>query len=367
MDISKEDAKEIVSQISILLGTKMNIMNSEGIIIASTNQNRIGTFHKAAYDIIKNNLHDYEISSENKVEGTQPGQNLPIYVEDEIIGVVGITGNSEETRKYISIVQKMTEILILGKIRESKYQIKQNRINSYLFDWVYNEDKTKRAYLISKGLELGIDITLKRRLIILRVDDNSNHIEKRIFNFLRLQDSTNLVFASSDYIIAAIKEDTEENLHQLLNSLKEKIVNKDSTINLGCSGQWEKRTLVRKQYLQALKAYTVSKNNKEASIVFYNDLGIELILNNLNYEIKTEITNKVFFNLEDKAIREYVTILKAFYKANGSLKVASSYLNIHVNTIQYHLNKLKDKTGYDARNYKDSILIQMAINFIEEF
>jgi len=65
MDISKEDAKEIVSQISILLGTKMNIMNSEGIIIASTDQSRIGTFHKAAHDIIKNNLHDYEISLEN--------------------------------------------------------------------------------------------------------------------------------------------------------------------------------------------------------------------------------------------------------------------------------------------------------------
>lgn len=366
MDISKEDAKEIVSQISILLGTKMNIMNSDGIIIASTDSSRIGTFHKAAYDIIKNNLHDYEISLENKVEGTQPGQNLPIYIDDEIIGVVGITGNSKETRKYISIVQKMTEILVQGKIRESKYQIKKNRINSYLFDWIYNEDNAMRGNLISKGLELGIDITLKRRLIILRVDDDSSHMEKIIFNYLRLQDPTNLVFESSDYIIAAIKEDTDENIRQFLNLLKEKIINKDSIINIGCSGHWEKQTLIRKQYLQALKAYEISKNNTGSSIILYNDLGIELILNNLNYEIKSEITNKVFLNLDDKAIKEYITILKAFYKANGSLKVASSYLNIHVNTIQYHLNKLKEKTGYDARNYKDSILIQMAVNFIEE-
>ncbi len=366
MDISNEDAKEIVSQISKLLGTKMNIMNSEGIIIASTDQSRIGTFHKAAYDIIKNNLHDYEISLDNKIEGTQPGQNLPIYIDDEIIGVVGITGKSDETRKYISIVQKMTEILVQGKIRESKYQLKQNRINNYLFDWVYNEDNMMRRHFISKGLELGIDITLKRRIIILRATTNSPHIEKSIFNYLKLQDPSNLVFSSSDYIIGAIKEDSDENLIELLSSLKDKILSKGSQLSIGCSAQWEKHTLIRKQYIQALKAFEVSKNNKASSIVFYNDLGVELILNNLNYDVKNEITNKVFSNLDDKSINEYIIILKAFYKANGSLKVASSYLSIHVNTIQYHLNKLKEKTGYDARNFKDSIMIQMAISFIEE-
>lgn len=366
MDISREDAKEIVSQISKLLGTKMNIMNSEGIIIASTDQSRINTFHKAAYDIIKNNLNDYEISLDNKVEGTQPGQNLPIHIDGEILGVVGITGNSEETRKYISIVQKMTEILIQGKIRESKLQKKQNRINNYLFDWIYNEDSSLRVDLISKGLELGIDITLQRRIIVLRIDDNSSQVEKRIFNYLRLNDPSNLVFASSDYIIAAIKDETDDNLRKLLNSLKDKIVSKGSKINIGCSGHWEKHNLVRKQYLQALKAYEISKNKNESSVVLYNDLGIELILNNLNYDIKTEITQKVFFKLDSKTINEYIIILKAFYNANGSLKIAANSLDIHVNTIQYHLNKLKEKTGYDARNFKDSLLIQMAINFIEE-
>lgn len=365
MDISREDAKEIVFEISKLLGTKMNIMNSDAIIIASTDSSRINSFHKAAYEIINKHLDSLEISHDNEMEGTLPGQNLPIYNDGKIIAVVGITGESEETRKYVSIIQKMTEILVQGKIREADAQKKYNIVNNYLFDWVFNEDENENHRLISKGLELGIDVTLSRRIVIIDVVNNLEEVEKRILTFLKLQDKNNLIFRTSDYIIAAIVDSDEDKLEMLLNSLLSKLENSPCIVHMAVSGESEDYILIRKLYLQALKAYEVARLAQESCIVFYSNLSIELILNNLGFDVKKEIVMKVFSKLDDKSKREYIPILNAFYKANGSLKVAANSLNIHVNTIQYHLGKLKDKTGYDARNYNDSILIQIAIKFIE--
>lgn len=365
MDISREDAKEIVSEISKLLGTKMNIMNEDAIIIASTDSTRIGSFHKAAYEIINNHLAGLEVSNDTEMEGTLPGQNLPIYNDGNIIAVVGITGDSEETRKYVSIVQKMTEILVQGKIREAETQKKFNIVNNYLFDWVFNEDEAENHRLISKGLELGIDINLSRRIVIIDVVNNLEDVEKKIITYLKLNNKNNLIFRTSDYIIAAIVDGDEDKLKSIFETLLKKLENSPSIVHIAISGKSEKHQIIRKLYLQALKAYEVSRLAEESGIVFYSHLSIELVLNNLGYEVKKEIVSKVFSSLDEKSKREYLPILKAFYKANGSLKVASDELNIHVNTVQYHLNKLKEKTGYDARNYIDSILIQIAIKFIE--
>jgi len=366
MGISREDAREIVSEISKLLGAKMNIMDSNGIIIASSDKSRIGSFHKAAYEIIKNNLSEYEITEEDHVEGALPGNNLPIYNDDKIIGVVGITGDSAEINKYNSIVQKMTEILVQGKIREANNQKKQSIVNNFLFDWVFNEDESENHRLISKGLELGIDITLQRRILIFAVADNSQEIEKQIVTFIKLKHKENLVFKSSDYLIALVLEEDEEELKLKCDELLAKVNAKNAVVHIAGSSYHEANAPIRKLYLQALKAYEVAKNSKESNVVFYSHLSIELVLNNLGYDVKSEIVKKVFSSLDRKSMKEYLPILKSFYKSNGSLKATSKDLNIHVNTIQYHLNKMKQKTGYDARNYNDSILIQIAIRFLEE-
>ena len=60
MKISTQDATEIVGELSELIGMKMNIMDSNAIIIASSDPKRIGTFHEAAHQIISQNLDEPE-------------------------------------------------------------------------------------------------------------------------------------------------------------------------------------------------------------------------------------------------------------------------------------------------------------------
>lgn len=69
------------------------VVNGQGIIIASTDKNRIGSFHEGATLVMKSGhrLHITERDAK-RLKGVKPGINLPIYYNKKVIGVIGITG-----------------------------------------------------------------------------------------------------------------------------------------------------------------------------------------------------------------------------------------------------------------------------------
>ena len=48
MELSRHNALQIVREINSVLPQKINLMNKHGIIIASTDDSRIGTYHGGA-------------------------------------------------------------------------------------------------------------------------------------------------------------------------------------------------------------------------------------------------------------------------------------------------------------------------------
>ena len=57
---------------------------------------------------------------------------------------------------------------------------------------------------------------------------------------------------------------------------------------------------------------------------------------------------------------------KTFYDVEGSINAASEKLFIHKNTLQYKLNKIAEKTGYNPRSIRHSSLFYIAIYFYRE-
>lgn len=99
-------AQDFVEATSALVGHRtINIMDTNAIIIASTEKNRIGTFHQGAAEVLatgkpvlvrKENLAAYP--------GAREGYNMPIYLEDEMIGVVGMFGDEAEVRDTANLL-----------------------------------------------------------------------------------------------------------------------------------------------------------------------------------------------------------------------------------------------------------------------
>lgn len=368
MEISKTDAKEIVKEISQLLNKKLNIMNNQGIIIASSNSERINSFHEGAFNIICNKLSELEVQEENiDLEGTYQGLNFPIEIDNQIIGVVGITGNSEETRAYGNIVKKMTEILIEGKIRDEKKRYNQKIRDYFLIDWISKSTTQYNQKLIQRGYDLNINIEKQRRIICLELSSiDNNHIfklEKKIINKFYNLNSSNLIFKESNMIVIATETTNKNKLNNQLNSIINFCEKEEFNIFIGISKTIKDFYNINSYYLNAKHALSIQRIKNSSGYSYYNDLNIELIYEQIPNAIKNELLNKVFFQNNYTSIEKEVYLLKTYFDSNCSIKKASNILNMHPNTLQYHLNKLKESTNLDPRNVKDSLIFQLCIDF----
>ena len=91
MIISEDLAQKIVNTIMDLLHRNVNIFNHDGIIIATGHPHRYHTFHKGAKDAIDTGT-TIEIYADQlpRYPGALQGVNLPIVLDEQMIGAVGV-------------------------------------------------------------------------------------------------------------------------------------------------------------------------------------------------------------------------------------------------------------------------------------
>ena len=109
MKVSRKQARDLIAEISAVVDIDINIMDDTGTIVASTDDERIDQFHEGAQMLIRDRRSELIVHYDNEFRGCRKGINLPLIYKDKIIGVIGLTGEIEETIHYARLIQKMTE------------------------------------------------------------------------------------------------------------------------------------------------------------------------------------------------------------------------------------------------------------------
>ena len=166
MYISQTAAQNIVDEIGREIKEHVNLMNEEGYIVASTDPLRIGMLHDGARKIIKESLSELYITSEMETRTTRKGINLPITIDGEIVGVIGITGERERVAGYGNIVRRMTEIMVRDTLRKDSHRYDRRVRYRFMEEWIAKSGTSYDRELIERGKRLGIDIEKPRRAIV---------------------------------------------------------------------------------------------------------------------------------------------------------------------------------------------------------
>lgn len=378
MNLSRQYAQNIVTEINSVIGESINIMNDKGIIIASSNPNRVGTFHGGAKKIINENLDQLLVSFDGEYEGSFTGTNIPIEFNNKIVGVIGVTGPDEEVLKYGKIIKKMSEILFLEQFyAEQKYLDKRIK-ERFLRDWIGSSPNDINNDLIKRGEALNIDIKVPRRIIMISIiPKNKNLKEEEIQEYLDkieafIKDKTsfnsiNEVISFSKYIISAINLVPDSKVITLFKEIKKEIENAYPVyLAIGIDSYNEDYILINSSYSKSFKALRTSIRDKNHDIKNYDNINMEIFLNDVPESTKREYINNIFKGCSEKEIHDWILLLEPYIESEGSLEETSKKLFIHKNTLQYNLIKLKDKTGYDPRSLKYSSLYYNAVHFYRD-
>ena len=95
--ISRAMAQQIVDTVKDVCSQNINFIDEKGIIVASTDRDRVGTYHEVGYRVVLEG-NTIEVTDDNSFRGTRKGINIPITYNGRIIAVIGISGEVEEVR-----------------------------------------------------------------------------------------------------------------------------------------------------------------------------------------------------------------------------------------------------------------------------
>ncbi|ABY94503.1 MULTISPECIES: CdaR family transcriptional regulator [Thermoanaerobacter] len=167
--LSHEDYQKIVNRLMNILGKNINIMDTKGVIIASGDSTRIGSFHEGA-KIAASRKIDVIIDDSNieYYKGTKKGINIPLFYNGEVIGVVGITGEPKEIIGFGRIIKELVELMV-QEYENKKYETLHSRAMVSFIKEILNHPNIgheEEKILESRAKLIGFDIKKQRSLIV---------------------------------------------------------------------------------------------------------------------------------------------------------------------------------------------------------
>lgn len=112
-------AQKVVDTIAPTINRNVNIMNAHGVIIASTDAARIGTHHDGSAEAISRNA-IIRVSQADGSAGTLPGVNVPLTLNGQLCGVVGVTGAPHEVEPLAGLIALTVQLLFAQDYEHSR-------------------------------------------------------------------------------------------------------------------------------------------------------------------------------------------------------------------------------------------------------
>lgn len=374
-------AQEIVNAtMTVINNRNINIMNTDGIIIASGEKSRVNTFHKGAFDVIKTGKTiDIYPEHVHEYEGAKEGVNMPLVINNRVIGVVGVHGNPDEVRIITKLVKTYVELAVdqslISEDLKAVKDLKSQLIRKLIYDNASNIEED--IYCISRLL--GVELDMRRYAVVIKIDDSTYKDTLAVFKDMgkiesHLIDSgflTDKDFGSviNEKFIMFKYNSKNTNPLGFMEELKHSINHKLGIVIKISSGSCHDGIAgYKKSYKEALEMLRLGKgkildiNTSQTKAIF--------LLNQIDEEVIEHFIEEVYSKILDENGRTQswvISTLEALFDNNLSVGEAAKQLFVHKNTMTYRMKKIESLTGLSiGSNFYDSVLLYLLIIYAEK-
>lgn len=380
MDINPDIATTIVANIKDVLQHEINLFDTHGMIIASTDPARIGTHHAGALKAARDKC-TVCVDDTHRYAGAKDGINVPVIIDGDVAAVVGVTGQRSDVEPFGNIIRKMTEILLRENLEQTARYERRMSMSSLINQLISpSPDVTIAGYLASV---LDCDIERPRLVAVGRIIQPHSQTPTMMSSA-----STDELYSVLDRIVRPLKHSlyavtTREccllldpadiarayagtrgdSPTQLLRSLQETFrAECGMPFGFGIGGTARSLEGYAASYRQALTVTKWQRFQGAPDVGSYDSLDVGLLVPDLTLDSMRLFCRRVFGTLDDEAIDAYERTFRVYERHNGSITHAADELFIHKNTLQNHLNALAADTGYNPRTLADFTVLSMAFS-----
>lgn len=323
--LTNQQAQAIVDKMMEDIPYSINIMNDQGVIVGSGKKERVGTVHPGAVQALAARER-IEVWEDGPYE--KKGTNEPIFIQNECVGVIGITGSPEEVRPFCNLVRTTVVLLIEQKTAMESLTHAAQRKMAFLELLLSHQGPYTQRFK-KDASAYSIDLNLKTAVLCIDHLDADENLSKLLLSYSSFP-------MKEDELLVLVQKPEQ------LDVLVHQIIELQPGVRIGM-GTLESN--VADSYLQARQALGILIALKPpAQIIRYADVTFLIRLSGMKAADQANIVAK----LEDT--HDLLETLRSFIRNNCSISLTATELNIHRNTLQYRLKRIQTVTGKDPRN-----------------
>ncbi|WP_110929618.1 CdaR family transcriptional regulator [Bacillus massiliglaciei] len=354
--ISSEIAETIVQETSRQLNRNVNIMDNKGYIIATRDKERIHQIHEGALEVLKTG-ETLSITKEQKGkwQGVQPGINMPIVFQDQIVGVLGVSGEPQEIKDVSGIVKMITELMLKQSFTATQQEWEQRNVELIIGELL--KEKPSQEYLQGKLDYLGLNLKPPFQSVLIHIT------ERTLSNQFILQQAESILhkeyaiisFIQYSKLLITIFGMPEEKAQKKITEVYK--ILKSHSVHFRMASGLPFDSLSNYYYAYKDCELALEIGNSENDYISFDEIEEKALV----YQINSYMANRFIERVINKTILQYEETLEQFFLSNLNIQETADNMFIHRNTLIYRLNKIKEKTGFDPRYYQDAKTLQIAI------
>lgn len=375
--IAQQSAQNIVNEMKRAIHHDLNIMDANGIILASTNPRRIGQHHAGAAQVIRDALPSLLIREDDPSQGVQRGINLPIHLDGQVVGVIGISGDPREVAAFGEIIQRMTEIMVQNTRRQEQEDLIHQARSIFLENWLFSPSITHEE-LKSRSRLLDMDVYVPYTVALLdirnrtEIGEASGHTcaeapqEMRDSLILRtlqshLRDDRHhfCTLIRGKFMILLNSAAQQDAYHKVQTICRDIESYHHVIVSGGISTPTGDPLDLRRCYTEAETACQAAAQAQDGRVFLYNQISLELIVQSIPPALLSNMHKMLFSSCSLQEQEEFAGTISLYFEESGDIKRCADRLFIHRNTFQYRMDQLKRKTGYSLKDPREALLLYL--------
>ena len=352
-------AEKLIEQVTKYTSYNVNIMNEQGVIIASRNPERIGKFHEVAWQIVHGTTDIMVTENDNEYPGVLSGINMVIEIEGKREGVVGVTGNPEEIRPIALIIKMAIETLIKyenQKMQAFRRQTRKDRFMEMLTQKQYRapQDIQKlaaelnyREDLIRIPILCHLQSASDQEAFLHSIKNGREHLTQDIS--FQMEDRYILIFKTlkGEHLFSDYKFLLADYLKSTLKWMREEEI--CCTFYVGTFQTSFSQYYYSYQHCKWLETHIFGEHQ---AFYFYDFIG-EYITSCIPRQELQQIFNVFAQKLPEDFRKNYIEIVGSLIQNNFNIQNAARQCFMHKNTFTYRYNKIREVLRLDHQRSMD--------------
>lgn len=359
MKLDQIIAQKIVKQLSGVIKYNINIMDENGIIIASVDTARIGLFHEIAYQILTSNQKQIDVYDSEQLVYAKEGVNMVLEYRDSVIGVVGVTGHPDEVRPIAALLKVAVENLYELELNQSA-TLNRTTKKDQLFHHLLYYNGVASEEILRLAADLGYKTDCYRVPVlfdVLKPHDQetvsaickANRYHTKQDMLIHSIEGNPLVFL---YIDDAGETETNyrEVVERYLCPVQQEINAKGIRCTIVVGSVQDKLKMYHVAYQHCVWLMQNSKSSHNQEVFYFYDHVQAYLQSKLPFSELSGIYRAYTKMMPAKFWNNYRPLIRSMNDNMNNMVKTSAQMHMHKNTLVYRYNQIRNALQIDPMN-----------------